>query len=140
MNVGVLVVKNRVELREVVTNSIATTLHADPLSEQIVLFLLENETAMDTARGIANWWVRRDELAVQAALDRLIACGVVTLHTFTSGILYGLTKNQEIRRQLQMKYGDGSKASVHAPSDGRERPSDGKRGPTDGNRPQPENA
>ena len=92
---------------EGVTNSIATILNADPLSEQIVLFLLENETAMDTARGIANWWVRRDELAVQATLDRLIACGVVTPHTFTSGILYGLTKNQEIRHRLRTTSGDG---------------------------------
>jgi len=87
-----------------VTNSIATILNADPLSEQIVLFLLENETAMDTARGIANWWVRRDELAVQAALDRLIACGVVTPHTFTSGILYALTRNQTIRDWLRATY------------------------------------
>jgi hypothetical protein len=122
-----LVVKNRDELREGVTNSIATTLNADPLSEQIVLFLLENETAMDTARGIANWWVRRDELAVQAALDRLIVCGVITPHTFTSGILYALTKNQEIRHRLRTTYGDGSKAGVGPPGDGNRRPTDGNR-------------
>jgi len=91
-------------VREGLTNSIAATLKADPLSEQIVHFLLENETAMDTARGIANWWVQRDELAVQASLDRLIACGVMTPHTFTSGILYGLTRNQEIRVWLRATY------------------------------------
>ena len=115
------------------THSIATTLSADPLSEQIVLFLLENETAMDTARGIAHWWVRRDELAVQAALDRLISCGVITPHTFTSGILYALTKNQEIRHRLRATYGDGSKAGVGPPGDGNRRPADG-------NRPRAENA
>ena len=114
-------------LGEGVTNSIATILSADPLSEHIVLFLPENETAMDTARGIANWWVRRDELAVQAALDRLIACGVITPHTFTSGILYGLTKSQEVRHQLRTTYGDGSKAGVGPPGDGRGRPGDGNR-------------
>ena len=113
------------------TNSITDTLRGDPLSEQIVLFLLENETAMDTARGIANWWVRRDELAVQAALDRLISCGVITPHTFTSGILYGLAKNQEVRHQLRTTYGDGSKAGVGPPGDGNRRP-------TDGNRPRAE--
>ena len=114
-------------LGEGVTNSIATILNADPLSEQIVLFLLENETAMDTARGIANWWVRHDELAVQAALDRLSSCGVVTPHTFTSGILYALTKNQEIRHRLRTTYGDGSKAGVGPPGDSKRRPADGNR-------------
>jgi len=120
-------------LGEGVTNSIATTLHTDPLSEQIVLFLLENETAMDTARGIANWWVRRDELAVQAALDRLIACGVVTPHTFTSGILYGLTRNQTIRDWLRTNYALVSKGESYSSGDGRRRPGDG-------NRPRAENA
>lgn len=87
------------------TTLIEATIAVDPLSREIVLFLLDNETAMDTARGIANWWVRRDELAVQAALDRLIACGVITPHTFTSGILYGLTRNSEIRAWLRVTYG-----------------------------------
>ena len=100
------------------TNSITATLQADPLSKQIVLFLLENETAMDTARGIANWWVRRDELAVQAALDRLIACVVVTPHTFTSGILYGLTRNQNIRHWLRTTYGVAWKPIDGPPGDG----------------------
>ncbi len=107
---------------------IDSTIGADPLSREIVLFLLENETAMDTARGIANWWVRRDELAVQAALDRLIACGVITPHTFTSGILYGLTRNPQIRAWLRAKYD-------HAPEHARlAQGGDGKRRPTDGNR------
>ena len=105
-------------VREGLTNSIAATLKADPLSEQIVHFLLENETAMDTARGIANWWVQRDELAVQASLDRLIACGVMTPHTFTSGILYGLTRNQEIRVWLRATYRPALKLESHPPGDG----------------------
>ncbi len=79
-------------------------LEADRLCQQIVSFLLENETAMDNAKGIAAWWVRRDVIAVQAALDRLISCGVVTVHTFTSGILYGLTPNPEIRGWLRNTY------------------------------------
>lgn len=83
---------------------IDSTIVADSLSREIVHFLLKNETAMDTARGIANWWVRCDELAVQAALDRLIACGVITPYTFTSGILYGLTRNPDIRAWLRATY------------------------------------
>jgi len=128
-----LVVRIQDELGEGVTHSIATTLSADPISEQIVLFLLENETAMDTARGIANWWVRRDEIAVQAALDRLIACGVITPHSFTSGILYALTRNHTIRDWLRTNYAPVSRGERYSSGDGR-------RQPGDGNRPQAENA
>lgn len=104
---------------EGVTRSIAVTLQGDPLCEQIVRFLLENETAMDTAKGIAIWWMHRDEPAVQAAIDCLIACGVITPHTFTSGILYGLTRNTEIRAWLRAKYAKTAAAARLAPNDGK---------------------
>ena len=90
------------------TPSIVASLEADPLCREIVLFLLRNETAMDTARGIAHWWVRCDEVAVQAAVDRLISCGVLITHTLTSAILYGLTQNREMRAWLRVTYGDGA--------------------------------
>ena len=81
--------------------SVESIFGSDPLCRQIILFLLKNETAMDTARGIAAWWVCSDEVAVQAALDHLIAQGVVSTYTFTSGALYGLTRNPEIRSWLR---------------------------------------
>lgn len=84
--------------------SIQETLEAEPLCEQIVRFLLANENAMDTAKGIAAWWVHSDEIAVQAALDRLIACGVVALYPLTSGMLFGLTRNHEVRTWLRKTY------------------------------------
>ncbi len=84
--------------------SIRESLEAQPLCEQIVRFLLANENAMDTAKGIAGWWVRSDEIAVQAALDRLIACGVVALYPLTSGMLFGLTRNDEVRTWLRKTY------------------------------------
>ncbi len=62
---------------------------------------------MDTAKGIAAWWVRCDEVAAQAALDRLIACGVVATYTLTSGTLYGLTRDQDLRSRLRTTYGRG---------------------------------
>ncbi len=100
------------------TKSIPTILEADPLCQQIVSFLLENETAMDNAKGIAAWWVRRDVVAVQAALDRLISCGVVTVHTFTSGTLYGLTRNPEIRGSLRDTYAVPLSREKQSPGDG----------------------
>jgi hypothetical protein len=84
-----------------VTHPIAKTLQADPVSVNIVQFLLKNRQAMDSAKGIAAWWVSSDEVAVQAALDRLIACGAVTAHTFKSCTLYGLTPNEETRGWLE---------------------------------------
>ena len=83
------------------THPIANTLQADPVSLNIVRFLLKNRQAMDSAKGIAAWWVSCDEVAVQAALDCLIACGVLTVHTFKSCTLYGLTPNEEIRGWLE---------------------------------------
>ncbi len=88
-----------------ISSDIEATIEADPLCQQIVFFLLRNEAAMDTSKGVAAWWVHSDELAVQAALDCLTACRVVTTHTFTSGTLYGLTRNPEIRSLLRTIYG-----------------------------------
>jgi len=88
-----------------VTKDIADTLKAHPICQQIVLFLLENQNAMDTAAGIATWWLGCDEGVAQAALDRLTACGVITRYPFMSRILYGLTRDPEIRAWLRATYG-----------------------------------
>ena len=92
------------------THPIAKTLQADPVSINIVRFLLKNKQAMDSAKGIAAWWVSCDEVAVQAALDRLIACGVISAHTFKSCTLYGLTSNTETRGWLETWF-DGHPSS-----------------------------
>ena len=101
------------------TNAIEATLKVDPLCQRIVFFLLDNESAMDTARGIAAWWVRSDLIAVQAALDRLMACGLLATYTFTSGILYGLTRDDEIRAWLRKTYGPGTVRFYRSGSDGK---------------------
>ena len=91
--------------------SIEATLNTDPLCQQIVSFLLLNETAMDTAKGIAAWWVQGEELAVQDALDRLTTCGVIVPYTFSSARLYGLTRIPEVRRWLRVMFSGLSKRS-----------------------------
>ena len=80
---------------------IAEALKAHPLCEQILRFLVDNENALDTARGIAAWWVHSDEIAVTDALDRLVSCGVIAIYPFRSGMLYGLTRNPETRTWLR---------------------------------------
>ena len=80
---------------------ILATLREHPLCREIVRFLIENESAMDTVRGIAACWVGCDEVAVQSALDRLITCGAVIGHSLSSGTLYGFTRNQAVRTELR---------------------------------------
>ncbi len=91
----------RVALNPDVTSYIAATLDAHPLCEQVVHFLLKNEYAMDTVKGIASWWLGCEEMAARDALDRLVSCGVLSTHTLTAGTAYSLTRNPEIRVWLR---------------------------------------
>jgi hypothetical protein len=85
---------------------IVATIEADPVSCDILRFLLENESAMDSAKGIAAWWVQADELAVQPSLHRLFACGAIVAHSLSSGsTLYGLTPDPEVRAWLRRVFG-----------------------------------
>ena len=98
---------------------------AHPLCEEILRFLARNASAMDTAGGIAAWWVHSDEVAVQGALDRLMACGLVTPHVLGSRILYALTRNPEIRTWLRATYGATSEGDVRSPDVGQRVAADG---------------
>lgn len=84
------------------TAALAATLQADTVSCEILRFLLKNESAMDSVKGIAAWWVHRDELAVQPSLHHLFVCGAILVHTLSSGTtLYGLTQDPEMRVWLR---------------------------------------
>lgn len=86
--------------------ALAAILQADPVSCEILRFLLEHESAMDSAKGIAAWWVHRDELAVQPSLQRLFACGAILAHTLSSGLtLYGLNQDPEVQTWLRNALG-----------------------------------
>ena len=84
------------------TTAIATILRDSSVCQQIVTFLLENETAMDTAKGVAAWWLGCDEMAAQAALDQLTECGAVSVRTLISGSLYGLSRDPNIRTSIRV--------------------------------------
>ena len=86
--------------------ALAATLQADSVSCEVLRFFLGNERAMDSAKGIAAWWVHRDELAVQPSLHRLVACGAILAHTLTSGLtLYKLSPDPAIRTWLRNALG-----------------------------------
>ncbi len=76
-----------------------------PLCREIVAFFLEHNHAMDTARGIADWWLRTDLPLVQEALDKLVACSVVIVHTKGGKISYSFTQDAELQSVLREYYG-----------------------------------
>ena len=71
-----------------------------PLSRSILEYLIANERAIDTADGIAMWWVNSSVVAVQLALDRLVACGAMTRRWSGSRSLYGLNGHPGVRDWL----------------------------------------
>jgi hypothetical protein len=105
-----------------VADEVVGAIASHPLCEQIVRFLIEHDSAMDTVRGIARCWVNTDEVAVQSAVERLLSVGVVVSRALSSNTYYGLTSNPSIRARLTT-YGSplpGAQQARCANSDGRE--------------------
>ena len=97
--------------------NIEATLKEFPLCREIIFFLIENENAMDSARGIAVCWVQSDEVAVHSALDQLIMCGAVSAYTLSSGTVYGLTRNQAVRTWLRTMAGAAATGGSRLPTE-----------------------
>ena len=75
---------------------------------------MRNTDAADTARGIAEWWIRRDVVATQDALLKLQACGVVQSHVVQDNIfVYAYTKRAVLRQSLA-RYFQGTSAPAAA--------------------------
>ena len=73
----------------------------DPVCRDIVQYLMHNNDAVDTARGIAQWWIRRDVAATQEALTKLQDWGVVQTHVVQDHtFVYGYTKRSVVRQSL----------------------------------------
>ncbi|HSB52622.1 MAG TPA: hypothetical protein VLD40_08180 [Dissulfurispiraceae bacterium] len=96
-------------MNDLLISTISATLQDNPLCHQIMHFLIQNESAMDTVKGIAACWVDSDEVAVRSALDYLITCGAVSAYTLGSGTLYGLTRNPGVRAGLRSTFGINGK-------------------------------
>jgi hypothetical protein len=83
-------------------HTIQRTLQESALNHRVVSFLLENEAAMDTVKGIATWWLGCDEVAAQACMDELLACRVICARPMIGCIYYGLTPDPDIRQFLRL--------------------------------------
>ncbi len=103
--------------------SIETILREFPLCLQIAQFLIQNDRAIDTVTGVAEFWVGRDRMAVLSALDRLLMCGAVIPYNMMSGTLYGLTRQPAIRDWLRKSIAELTAPDAAAGS----QPSDGSR-------------
>jgi hypothetical protein len=100
---------------------IGAALDASPLCRRIAAFLTANAHAMDTARGIAVGWVGSDVPAVQAALDCLVACGVVVAHPRMCGAFFGLNRHPTVREWHREAMGRPGERRQLAPDNGRAR-------------------
>jgi hypothetical protein len=92
-------------MTETQASLIEATLREHSLCREVIRFLVANENAMDTVKGIAAYWVRSDEVAVQSAMDLLVICGAVICHTLSSGAFYRFTPNRAIRAGLRKSLG-----------------------------------
>jgi hypothetical protein len=81
--------------------AIRDLLARDPVCLEIVQYLARNCEAADTARGIAEWWIKRDLASTQDALLKLQEFGVVqSFAVQDSTFVYAYTKNPILRQSI----------------------------------------
>jgi len=81
--------------------TIRDLLERNPICLEIVRYFARHGEAADTARGIADWWIRRDIVATQEALGKLLECGIVRSHPVQDNtFVYGYTRNSILRHVL----------------------------------------
>ena len=81
--------------------AIRDLLARDPVCLAIVHYLTRNSEAADTARGIAEWWIRRDLASTHEALLKLQEYGVVQSYAVQDNMfVYVYAKNPILRQSL----------------------------------------
>lgn len=81
--------------------AIKELLERDTIAAEVVRYLDRHSDAADTARGIAEWWIRRDVGATAQALAELLAFGVVDSYPVQDATsVYAYTKNRLLRHSL----------------------------------------
>jgi hypothetical protein len=73
---------------------------SDPVCEDIVIYFHENTRAVDTPRGIAEWWIDRDARMTEEALLKLMSLGIVQAHVHGPARVFGYTRERAIRRVI----------------------------------------
>jgi len=75
-------------------------LDEDPVCGEIVTYLSHHTEAMDTARGIAEWWIKREVRPTEDALQKLLRHGVVRSFVVGATRVYAYTKDPLLRGKL----------------------------------------
>jgi hypothetical protein len=82
--------------------AIRELLEGDEVCADIVRYFVDHNEAADTARGIAEWWIRRDVSETAEALARLQAHAVVRSYFVQEAAsVYAFTKNPILRDTLR---------------------------------------
>jgi len=71
----------------------------DKLCRDITRFFHDNQSSIDTPRGIATW-VKEERAAVKKALDKLTAAGVLLDHRVSSTTGYSYTRDRKLIREI----------------------------------------
>lgn len=100
--------------------AIRELLERDPVALAIVGYLSRHPQAMDTAPGIAQWWIRRELPATQAALAKLLDLGVIQCRSNGPTGIYSYTRDPHLQQWLvhYVAIWTKRKASAAAPSGG----------------------
>ncbi len=72
------------------------------LCRSILIFFHENQSAIDTPRGIATW-VKAERPIVKKALDMLVELGILIEHKSSSTTAYSYTRNKKTIREIDKK-------------------------------------
>jgi hypothetical protein len=87
--------------RSRMTPALRDLLGRDAVCREIVQYLMRHNEAVDTARGIAEWWINRDVPSTRLALLKLQECGVVQSYIVQSEtFVYAYTKRAVVRQSL----------------------------------------
>jgi hypothetical protein len=81
-------------------DTIRELLERDPVCARIVVYLNRHGRAVDTARGVAEWWINQELRSTQEALLLLLNHGVVRSYVQGTTRMYAYTKNPLLRQWL----------------------------------------
>src|SRR5881397_943442 len=76
-------------------------LSRDAICAEIAVYLSSNPRAADTARGVAEWWIKRALRPTEEALLKLLRHGVVRSHLVEgTTCVYAYTRSPQLRRRV----------------------------------------
>ena len=68
----------------------------------IIEFFHENQSSIDTPRGVATW-IKEERPVVKKALEKLSEYGILMPHRATSTTGYSYTRNRKLIREIGAK-------------------------------------